>query len=84
MIPGWKVMAELPNPVNFEAATSTVRPEDVGENVPAGNDPEPILETLKTWTDAGYSHVALMQAPPDQQPFFDLWEKELQPVLASS
>lgn len=26
---GWKVMAELPNPVNFEAATQTVREEDV-------------------------------------------------------
>jgi G6PDH family F420-dependent oxidoreductase len=84
MIPGWKVMAELPNPVNFEAATSTVRPEDVAENVPAGNDPEPILETVKEWTDAGFSHVALMQAPPDQQPFFDLWEKELRPALSGN
>jgi G6PDH family F420-dependent oxidoreductase len=84
MIPGWKVMAELPNPINFEAATSTVRPEDVAENVPTGNDPEPILETVKQWTDAGFSHVALMQAPPDQQPFFDLWEKELRPALSAS
>ncbi len=25
----WRVMAELPNPVNFEAASATVRPEDV-------------------------------------------------------
>ena len=26
--PGWKVMSELPNPVNFEAATENVREED--------------------------------------------------------
>jgi len=26
---GWKVMSELPNPVNFEAATTTVREEDM-------------------------------------------------------
>ena len=84
MIPGWKVMAELPNPINFEAATATVRPEDVAENVPCGDDPEPILETVKSWTDAGFSHVALMQAPPDQGPFFDLWEKELRPALTAS
>jgi len=82
MVPGWKVMAELPNPINFEAATATVRPEDVAENVPAGNDPDKILETMKQWTDAGFSHVSLMQAPPDQEPFFRLWEKELQPALS--
>jgi G6PDH family F420-dependent oxidoreductase len=81
MIPGWKVMAELPNPINFEAATSTVRPEDVKQNVPCGSDPGPIIDTLKQWTDAGFSHVALMQAPPDQEPFFELWEKELRPAL---
>jgi G6PDH family F420-dependent oxidoreductase len=84
MVPGWKVMAELPNPINFEAATSTVRPEDVAEKVPCGNDPEPILESLRSWTDAGFSHVALMQAPPDTEPFFDLWENELRPALDGS
>jgi G6PDH family F420-dependent oxidoreductase len=84
MIPGWKVMAELPNPINFEAATATVRPEDVAENVPCGNDPDKIVETVGQWTDAGFSHVALMQAPPDQEPFFNLWEKELRPALAGS
>ena len=26
---GWKVMSELPNPVNFDAASATVRTEDV-------------------------------------------------------
>ena len=84
MVPGWKVMAELPNPINFEAATATVRPDDVAEAVPCGTDPEPILETLGSWREAGFSHVALMQAPPDQEPFFELWEKELRPALESS
>lgn len=83
MVPGWKVMAELPNPINFEAATATVRPEDVAEAVPCGNDAEPILATVREWTDAGFSHVALMQAPADQEPFFKLWEKELRPALGA-
>ena len=82
MVPGWKVMAELPNPINFEAATATVRREDVAEAVPCGTDPEPILETVQDWIDADFSHVALMQAPADQEPFFRLWEKELRPALA--
>jgi G6PDH family F420-dependent oxidoreductase len=81
MVPGWKVMAELPNPINFEAATATVRPEDVAEKVPCGPDAGPILEALEQWTDAGFTHVALMQAPADQEPLFRLWEKELRPAL---
>jgi G6PDH family F420-dependent oxidoreductase len=81
-VPGWKVMAELPNPINFEAATATVRPEDVAQNVACGSDPGPILDSLKQWSDAGFSHVALMQAPDDQEPLFQLWEKELRPALA--
>src|SRR4051812_39310585 len=35
-VPGWKVMSELPNPVNFDAACRTVRPDDVAANVPHG------------------------------------------------
>ena len=31
---GWKVMSELPNPVNLGAACEAVRPEDVGEQGP--------------------------------------------------
>ena len=81
MVPGWKVMAELPNPINFEAATATVRPGDVAEAVPCGNDAGPILESLEEWSAAGFTHVALMQAPPDQEPFFKLWENELRPAL---
>ena len=84
MVPGWKVMAELPNPINFEAATQTVRPEDVGDVVPCGNDPAPILESIEQWTDAGFTHVALMQAPNDHEPFFKLWEDELRPALAEA
>ncbi len=80
--PGWKVMAELPNPINFEAATETVRLEDMAEAVPHGPDPEKHLAAIREWSDAGFTHVALMQAPPDQEPFFKLWEKELRPALA--
>ena len=80
--PGWKVMAELPNPINFEAATETVREEDMADAIPHGPDPEKHLEAIKQWPDAGFTHLALMQAPPDQEPFFKLWEKELRPALS--
>ncbi|MFG1705977.1 TIGR03557 family F420-dependent LLM class oxidoreductase [Nonomuraea sp. M3C6] len=79
---GWKVMAELPSPVNFAAATGTVRPDDVARNVPCGNDVDAVVAGLRKFTDAGYTHVALVQIGHDQQqPFFDWAEKELLPAL---
>src|SRR5690606_20431874 len=46
-VPGWKVMAELPNPVSFAAACETVRPEDVADSVPHGPDPEPYVQAVR-------------------------------------
>ncbi|MEA2450723.1 MAG: hypothetical protein QOG63_2655 [Thermoleophilaceae bacterium] len=78
---GWKVMAELPNPINFEAATEPVRPEDLADDVPHGPDPQPYLDAIGQWTDAGYDHLAFVQVGPDQERFFRFWEEELRPQL---
>jgi G6PDH family F420-dependent oxidoreductase len=79
---GWKVMAELPNPINFEAATEPVRPEDMADAVPHGPDPEPYLQAIEEWTDAGYDHLCFVQVGDDQERFFRFWEEELKPRLA--
>jgi G6PDH family F420-dependent oxidoreductase len=81
-VPGWKVMAELPNPVNFEAATESVREEDVAENVSCGPDAATHLEAIEKWREAGFDHVAIVQLG-DTDRFFELWEQELQPRLRS-
>jgi G6PDH family F420-dependent oxidoreductase len=80
--PGWKVMSELPNPINFEAATAFVRPEDMADAIPCGPDPEPHVKATQEWVEAGFTHVAFAQVPEDQEPFFKLWERELRPALA--
>jgi G6PDH family F420-dependent oxidoreductase len=74
---GWKVMSELPNPVNFEAAAATVRPEDVREKFVCGNDPQAYFEIVKKHVDAGFDHIVLMNNGPDQDGFFDFAAKEL-------
>ncbi|GID29707.1 TIGR03557 family F420-dependent LLM class oxidoreductase [Paractinoplanes brasiliensis] len=76
-VTGWKVMAELPNPVNFEAASATVRPEDIAEQFAVGPDPEPYVEMVREYTGAGFDHVVLMNAGPDPDGFLDFFEKEL-------
>jgi G6PDH family F420-dependent oxidoreductase len=78
---GWKVMAELPNPINFEAATEPVRPEDMAGTVPHGNDPQPFLDAIGQWTEAGFDQLSLVQVGPDQDAFFRFWEERLRPEL---
>ena len=81
-LPGWKVQSELPNPINFEAATSHVREEDVAEVVPCGADVDRHAEAIGQWTEAGFDHVAIVPLG-DIDLFFDFWEQDLQPRLHS-
>ena len=73
---------ELARPMDFEAATALVRPDDVAESVPCGPDPDRHLGAIAAYIDAGYDHVYLHQVGPDQAGFFRFWEEELRPRLA--
>ena len=81
---GWKVQAELPNAANFEAESAKAREEDVAEMVTCGNDPQRFLEALQKWTDAGVTHVGVVQAGDDQEGYLRFWQEELQPRLRSA
>jgi G6PDH family F420-dependent oxidoreductase len=78
---GWKVMAELPNPVNFAAASATVRPEDLAGTIPVGPDPQRYLDAVEQFTGAGFERVAFVQIGDDQDGFFRFWQDELRPAL---
>jgi G6PDH family F420-dependent oxidoreductase len=78
--PGWKVMSELPNPINFEAATAHVREEDVAETIPCGADAGRHADAIGKWTDAGFDRVAVVQVG-DPERFFEFWERDLRPRL---
>jgi G6PDH family F420-dependent oxidoreductase len=80
-MPGWKVMSELPNPVNFDAATQFVRDEDVAEKIPCGPDPERHVEGIKQFRDAGFEHVAVAYIGDDVPGFLRFWNDEVLPRL---
>ena len=61
---GWKVMAELPNPVNFEAATASVRPEQVRQQFACGPDVKRHLQVAQPFVNAGFDHLVAMNAGP--------------------
>lgn len=81
MAGGWKVMAELPNPVNFDAYTRFVREEDVAQQIPCGPDPEGIAEGVRRYAEAGFTHVALVQIGDKQEEFCRFYERELAAAL---
>jgi G6PDH family F420-dependent oxidoreductase len=81
-VAGWKVMAELPAPVNFAAYAQSVRPEDVAATVPCGPDVDAVVQAVRAYTDAGFTHVALVQIGHEHQDTFLRWSaKELLPAL---
>jgi coenzyme F420-dependent glucose-6-phosphate dehydrogenase len=78
---GGELSQELPLPRHFEQAAQLVTPEDIAEKLPVGPDPERHLEGIKAFVDAGYDHVYIHQIGPDQDGFFDFFERELAPRL---
>jgi G6PDH family F420-dependent oxidoreductase len=79
---GWKVNAELPSTAGFDAASQSVRPEDVAGQIPCGTDIGAIVEALKPFQDAGFTDVALIQIGGDQQgTFLEAAEKDLLPAV---
>jgi G6PDH family F420-dependent oxidoreductase len=79
---GWRVNAELPGPKSFAAASSHVRPEDVAESIPCGDDVGAVVAAAQEWRDAGFTHLALIAIGGDTQPAFCQWaHDELLPAL---
>jgi G6PDH family F420-dependent oxidoreductase len=74
---GWKVMAELPNPANFEAVTALVTPDQAREQFACGPDPQRHLDIARRFADAGFDHLVAMNAGPDPDGFIDFFSREL-------
>lgn len=78
---GWKVQSELPNPVNFDQATKTVRPEDLAATVPAGPDAKKHLEGIQSFLDVGVENLAVVYPGNKPEKFMDFWRESLRPKL---
>ena len=67
---GWKVNADLPTTAGFAGATQFVRPEDVAQSIPCGNDVGAIAEAAKPFFEAGFTDLALCQIGGEHQEEF--------------
>lgn len=75
-LPG-QLNQELPLPSQYEAATELVTDEMVAEQISCGPDPELHAAHISRWLEAGFDEVYVNQVGPEQQGFFDFYNKEL-------
>ncbi|WP_337061306.1 TIGR03557 family F420-dependent LLM class oxidoreductase [Kineococcus sp. G2] len=79
---GWKVNADLPTPAGFSGASQFVRPEDVAEQIPCGNDVGAVVEAASAFFEAGFTDLALVQIGGEHQgDFLRVAESEILPAL---
>ncbi|MEU8169827.1 TIGR03557 family F420-dependent LLM class oxidoreductase [Micromonospora sp. NPDC049004] len=83
MVTGWKVMSELPNPVNFDAASAHVEEKHIRELFAVGPDPEPHVAKVRSYVDAGFDHIVLQNAGGDPDGFLDFFAADLSGRLRS-
>jgi G6PDH family F420-dependent oxidoreductase len=72
---------ELAIPEHYEAAVKLLSEDDVAETVICGPDPEPHLEAIREYEEAGYDHVYVHQVGRDQTSFLRFYAEEILPKL---
>jgi hypothetical protein len=63
--------------VNFEAATASIGPAQVRQQLACGPDVKRHLQVAQQFVDAGFDHLVTLNAGPDQDGFIDFFANEL-------
>jgi G6PDH family F420-dependent oxidoreductase len=72
----------LPTPEHFEQATALVTPESTRESVAAGPDPEPHLEQIERYREAGYDVLYVANMGPHHQDMIEFYGDQILPKTA--
>ena len=68
---GGSLSQDLALPRDFEAASQTVREEDLEDALVLGNDPGAWQAKIDEWRDAGFTHLTLHSIAPEQREFIE-------------
>ncbi len=71
--------ADLPTTDHFEAASKLVTKEDIRKHWVLGPDPQPFVQKVQAFLDAGFDQVYIHQIGPDQEGFMRFAEREILP-----
>jgi G6PDH family F420-dependent oxidoreductase len=72
---------ELAIPAHFESAAEMLTEDTVAQSIVCGPDPARHLEKIRAYADAGFDHVCVHQAGPDQEGFLRFYAREIIPRL---
>lgn len=70
---------QLPTPAHFEQAIGMISEEQVAQVIACGPDPERHMAALQPYIDAGYHHLHVYQVGPNQEGFFQFYERQILP-----
>jgi len=73
---------ELPTPKHFEDTVGNVTEDDVAEAVVTGPDPQPYVDAVREYVDAGFDRVYFQQTGPNQADAFEFLRREVVPELS--
>jgi G6PDH family F420-dependent oxidoreductase len=76
----WRVLPELETPDSFDAASRSVRPNDLTD-IAHGPEVGRYLGAIGPYLEAGYDELVLHQIGPEQEGFLRFFEHELAPAL---
>ena len=71
----------LPSPAHFEQLGAVVTEDMAVSGKAVGNRVEDFVDAVRPYVEAGFDEVYLSQVGPEQEGFFDFWERELKPAL---
>jgi coenzyme F420-dependent glucose-6-phosphate dehydrogenase len=75
---------DLEMPEQFDAATATVRPDDLRDAVPSSADPDWHAERIAAFAGLGFEQILLHNVGPNQREFIDVFGDKVLPALAQA
>ena len=79
-LPG-ELAQELKTPAHFEQACELVTEDKAVASKPHGPDPEPYVQNIREYVDAGFTEIYVQQIGPDQEGFLRFWREQVRPHL---
>jgi G6PDH family F420-dependent oxidoreductase len=81
LLPG-SLPTTLPTPNDYAAASSLVTEDMMRDHLACGPDADRHIAEVRKFVDAGFDEVYVQQIGPQQDEFFDAWQKAVLPNIS--
>ena len=78
LVPG-QLGQDAPTPAHFEQVSALVTEDMVAQQVVHGPDPQPYVDAIRAYADAGFDELYIGQMGPDQEGLVRFLQREVLP-----